>query len=70
MMMMIIIIMGNWRKQLSILVESGPGPDNFKLNINKSIFLKYKVTDPQRSSTTDRKLKPENTGEGPKNQKI
>jgi hypothetical protein len=29
----------NWRKKLSILAESGPGPDNFKLNIKKrSIF--------------------------------
>jgi hypothetical protein len=25
----------NWRKELSILAESGPGPDNFKLNAKK-----------------------------------
>jgi hypothetical protein len=38
----------NWRKELSILAESGPGPDNSKLNINKrKIFQKYKVTDPK-----------------------
>jgi hypothetical protein len=31
----------NWRKELSILAESGPGPDNFKLNIKKrKIFQK------------------------------
>jgi hypothetical protein len=25
----------NWRKVISILAESGPGPDNFKLNITR-----------------------------------
>jgi hypothetical protein len=38
----------NWRKELSILAESGPGPDNFKLNIKKrKIFQRYKVTGPK-----------------------
>jgi hypothetical protein len=30
----------NWRKELSILAESGPGPDNFKLNIKKRTFFR------------------------------
>jgi hypothetical protein len=38
----------NWREEVSILAESGPGPDNFKVNIKKrKIFQKYKVTDPK-----------------------
>jgi hypothetical protein len=61
----------NWRKELSILVESGPGPDNFKLNIKKEkFFSEIQINRPQRSSTTDRKLKAENTGKGPTKQKI
>jgi hypothetical protein len=36
----------NRRKELSILVESGPGTDNSKLNLKeRKIFQKYKVTD-------------------------
>jgi aromatic ring-opening dioxygenase catalytic subunit (LigB family) len=35
----------NWRKELSILIESGSGSDNIKLNTKKrKIFQKYKVT--------------------------
>jgi hypothetical protein len=38
----------NWRKEISILAESGPGPDNSKLKVKKrKIFLKYKVTNPK-----------------------
>jgi hypothetical protein len=33
-------------------------------------FSEIQSNRPQRSSTTDRKLKAENTGEGPMNQKI
>jgi hypothetical protein len=36
----------NWRKDLSILAESGPGTNNSKLKVKKrKIFQKYKVTD-------------------------
>jgi hypothetical protein len=46
----------NWRKELSILAESGPGPDNFKLNIKKEEnFSEIQSNRSQRSSTTDRK---------------
>jgi hypothetical protein len=35
----------NWRRELSILTESGSGSDNIKLNIKKrKTFQKYKVT--------------------------
>ena len=49
MMMMIIIIikkpLSNWRKELSILAETGTGCDNGKLNRKKrKIFKKYSVT--------------------------
>jgi hypothetical protein len=38
----------NWRKELSIFAESGPSPDNFKINVKKrKFFQKYKVTDPK-----------------------
>jgi hypothetical protein len=30
----------NWRKELSILAESGPGTDNSKLNLKKRIFFR------------------------------
>jgi hypothetical protein len=35
----------NWRRELSILTESGSGSDNIKLNLKKrKMFQKYKVT--------------------------
>jgi hypothetical protein len=61
----------NWRKELSILAESGPGPDNSKLNVKKEENCsEIQSNRYQSSSTTDRKLKAENTGEGPMNQRI
>jgi hypothetical protein len=60
----------NWRKELSILVESGSGPDNSKLNAKRGTFFRNKSNRPQRSNITDRTVKAENTGEGPTNQKI
>jgi hypothetical protein len=48
----------NWRKELSILAESGPGPDNFKLNVKKrKIFQKYKATDPKEIAQLIENLK-------------
>jgi hypothetical protein len=37
-----------WRKEISILAETGTGSDNSKLNRKKrKIFQKYKVTNPR-----------------------
>jgi hypothetical protein len=48
----------NWRKELSILAESGSGPDKFKLNLKKrKIFQKYKVTDPKEVAQLIENLK-------------
>jgi hypothetical protein len=48
----------NWRKELSILAKSGPGPDNFKLNVKKrKVFQKYKVTDPKEVAQLIENLK-------------
>jgi hypothetical protein len=60
----------NWRKELSILAESGPGTDNSKLNLKRGKFSEIQSNRYQRGSTTNRKLKAENTGESPTNQKI
>jgi hypothetical protein len=47
----------NWRKELSILAETGTGPDNGKLNRKKrKIFQKYSVTD-TREETLKQKCK-------------
>jgi len=58
-------------KKLSILVESGAGSDNIKLNIKKrNIFRKYKVTNVRDTVQLIQRTKAESTSKGPKNQKI
>lgn len=48
----------NWRKDLSILTESGSGSDNIKLNTKKrKIFQKYKVTNAREVAELIEKLK-------------
>jgi hypothetical protein len=48
----------NWRKELSILTESGSGSDKDKLNIkNRKIFQKYKITNAKEIAELIKKLK-------------
>ena len=61
----------NWRKELSILAETGTGSDNGKLNRKKGGFLKkYSMTERQRSWTVDRNIEAESASKSPKNQKV
>jgi len=48
----------NWRKELSIIAETGRGPDNGKLNRKKrKIFKKYRVTNSREVAQLTETLK-------------
>ena len=57
----------SWRKELSIIAETGTGSDNVKLNRKKrKIFQKY--SDKCKGScTVDRNIEAENASKSPKN---
>ena len=57
-----------WRKELSIIAETGTGSDNGKLNRKKrKIFQKYKVTNPKEVAKLTETLKQKVTSKSPKN---
>ena len=50
----------SWRKELSIIAETGTGSDNGKLNKKKrKIFQKYRVTNPRELAQLTETLKQE-----------
>jgi hypothetical protein len=60
----------NWRKEISIIAESGPGSDNSKLNREKrKIFQKYKEANARKVTTADRDIETESASKSTKNWK-
>ena len=60
----------SWRKELSIIAETGTGSDNGKLNTKKrKIFQKYSDKH-QGNFTVDRNTDAESASKSPKNQKV
>lgn len=55
----------NWRKEWSILVESGTCSDNIKLSMKEIQSKKF-----QRNSASNRKTKAGSTSKGPKDYKV
>ena len=47
----------SWRKELSIIAETGTGSDNGKLNRKKTIFKKYRVTNAREVAQLTETLK-------------
>ena len=58
----------SWRKELSVIAETGTGSDNGKLNSEKrKIFEKYRVTNAREVKTFDRNNEAEIASKSPKN---
>ena len=57
----------SWRKELSIIAETGTGSDNGKLNSKKRDFSKIQSDKRQGSCTVDRNTEAGSASKSPKN---